>query len=48
MVLLEYHPNKESEPVKPNGVQKSDGLTDIDRASRSLDQITDPRFRHRP
>ena len=47
MVLLEYHLNKESKPGKPNGVQKSDGLTGTDWASRSPDQIIDPRFRHR-
>jgi hypothetical protein len=48
MALLEYHLNKEPDPGKPNGVWHSNGLTGIDRASRSLDQITDPRFRHRP
>ena len=47
MLHLEYRLNKEPEPLKLNSGQKSDGLTGIDRASRSLDQITDSRFRHR-
>jgi len=46
MLHLEYRLNKEPEPLKLNSVQKSDGLTGIDRATRSLAQIIDSRYRH--
>ena len=46
MLHLEYRLNKEPEPLKLNSVQKFDGLTGIERATRSLDQIIDSRYRH--